>query len=160
MFLQIYLIDRNDETRFFPHRLPGGAGVIQRPVHVDDPPRKLLVEIENILLDLSSRSRRTFPGGDNGHVDAGHRDDDRDGVDAVEGAGVEGAAIAAPISLCGRVINAIVWEETMWNLIATKRIVDVGSFLRLRNVGRVDAIRSPAGIDCEFIIPNRQISHT
>ncbi len=45
-----------------------------------------------------------------------------------------GNAIEAPISLCGRVINAVIWEEELWTLIHKEEIVHVGSFIRLRNV--------------------------
>jgi len=42
--------------------------------------------------------------------------------------------VEAPITLCGRVINAVIWEEELWNLIHREAIVQIGSFIRLRNV--------------------------
>lgn len=42
--------------------------------------------------------------------------------------------VEAPIVLCGRVINAVIWEEELWNLIHREAIVHIGSFIRLRNV--------------------------
>ena len=44
--------------------------------------------------------------------------------------------IQAPITLCGRVINAIIWEEQLWNLIQREHIINIGSFVRLRNVNK------------------------
>jgi hypothetical protein len=37
-----------------------------------------------------------------------------------------------PLSFCGRVANAVIWEESMWALI--RQHAPVGSFVRLRNV--------------------------
>jgi hypothetical protein len=42
--------------------------------------------------------------------------------------------VEAPITLCGRVINAVIWEEELWNLIYNEAVVQIGSFIRLRNV--------------------------
>lgn len=42
--------------------------------------------------------------------------------------------VEAPITLCGRVINAVIWEEELWNLMHREGIVQIGSFIRLRNV--------------------------
>ena len=45
-----------------------------------------------------------------------------------------GSCINAPFTLCGRVVNAIVWEEDLWNLISKESILRIGTFVRLRNV--------------------------
>lgn len=45
-----------------------------------------------------------------------------------------GSYIETPLTLCGRVVNAIVWEEDLWNLISRENIVRIGTFVRLRNV--------------------------
>ena len=37
-----------------------------------------------------------------------------------------------PISLCGRVINAAVWDKENWEFV--KQNVEIGSFVMLRNV--------------------------
>lgn len=61
-----------------------------------------------------------------------------------------GIAIEAPIALCGRVINAVIWEEELWTLIHKENIVHVGSFIRLRNVSNS---KIPTEIcNCECII--------
>jgi hypothetical protein len=66
-----------------------------------------------------------------------------------------GHAIEAPISLCGRVINAVIWEEELWTLIDKEKIVHVGSFIRLRNISNS---KLPTEIcNCEFMI-NRSSS--
>lgn len=56
------------------------------------------------------------------------------------------SGIAAPVSLTGRVINATIWEEELWQLIQKEKIVDVGAFVRLRNINNA---RLPSGISCE-----------
>ena len=59
------------------------------------------------------------------------------------------AAIRAPVALCGRVVNAIIWEEDQWNLIrgreAGAAILGVGSFVRLRNVNSAALPSVPGG---------------
>lgn len=56
-------------------------------------------------------------------------------IDKIIGNLVEsGTSIEAPLTLCGRVVNAIVWEEELWNLIHKENILCVGTFVRLRNV--------------------------
>jgi len=75
----------------------------------DDPPEQVLVTIEKILRDISA----------SGPTNAVGRD---------------GSITEAPIALCGRVINAIIWEENLWNLIHLENMINVGSFVRLRNV--------------------------
>jgi hypothetical protein len=40
--------------------------------------------------------------------------------------------LQAPVSLCGRVVNAFVWEVENWELVHSS--VRVGNFIRLRNV--------------------------
>jgi len=61
-----------------------------------------------------------------------------------------GHSIEAPISLCGRVINAVIWEEELWNLLCKGQIVHTGSFIRLRNVS--DS-KLPNGMcDCECML--------
>jgi hypothetical protein len=45
-----------------------------------------------------------------------------------------GSCMSAPLTLCGRVVNAILWEEDLWNLIAKESILCIGTFVRLRNV--------------------------
>ena len=61
-----------------------------------------------------------------------------------------GHAVEAPISLCGRVINAVIWEEELWTLICKEQIVHIGSFIRLRNVNNS---KLPNGIcDCECML--------
>mmetsp|Transcript_29561 Transcript_29561/g.61661 ORF Transcript_29561/g.61661 Transcript_29561/m.61661 type:complete len:883 (+) Transcript_29561:438-3086(+) len=75
----------------------------------DDPPEQVLTTIEKIVRDISA----------SGPPNA---------------AGLDGNVIQAPIALCGRVINAIIWEENLWNLIHRESMIDMGSFVRLRNV--------------------------
>ena len=55
--------------------------------------------------------------------------------------------IEAPISLTGRVINATIWEEELWQLIKKENIIDVGSFVRVRNT---NSAKLPSGVNCEF----------
>ena len=78
------------------------------PNQPSDPPEELLLEIEKIVGDISSSSS-SEPGR---------------------------PLIQAPITLCGRVINAIIWEEQLWNLIQREHIINIGSFVRLRNVNK------------------------
>ena len=68
----------------------------------DDPPEQVLVTIEKILRDISA----------SGPPNA---------------VGYDGSIIEAPIALCCRVINAIIWEENLWNLIR-ENMINVGSF--------------------------------
>jgi hypothetical protein len=42
-------------------------------------------------------------------------------------------SLQPPITLCGRVVNVVVWEKQHWDLIQ-EQIVKVGSFVRFRNV--------------------------
>jgi Telomeric single stranded DNA binding POT1/CDC13 len=42
-------------------------------------------------------------------------------------------ALQPPITLCGRVINVVIWEKQHWDLIK-EQIVKIGSFVRFRNV--------------------------
>ena len=74
---------------------------------IADPPEQVLVKIEKILKAFSS----------------------------AEVPDSTCAGVNAPIALCGRVINAIIWEEDLWDLIE-KGIVKVGSFIRLRNINK------------------------
>ena len=78
------------------------------PNQPSDPPEELLLEIEKIVGDISSSSS----------TEPGH------------------PLIQAPITLCGRVINAIIWEEQLWNLIQREHIIHIGSFVRLRNINK------------------------
>ena len=78
-----------------------------QPPPRDDPPEQVLVRIEQILA-------------------AGHL--------SSSGSSRDNAVLQAPITLCGRVMNCIIWEETLWNLIQEEKIIGVGSFVRLRNV--------------------------
>jgi hypothetical protein len=84
---------------------------------VEDPPVKVLTEIERVIKTSS------LSGSQN-------QCDDMD----------------APIALTGRVINATIWEEELWQLIQKEKIVEVGSFVRLRNVNNS---RLPSGTQCE-----------
>lgn len=77
----------------------------------EDPPEKVLVEIEKTLKILSQK------GDENQCHD-----------------------IIAPVSLTGRVINAKIWEEELWQLIQKEKIVEVGSFIRLRNINNVELL--------------------
>jgi hypothetical protein len=52
----------------------------------------------------------------------------------IENMSKSGSILVAPLTLCGRVINAIIWEEELWNLIHRERILRIGTFIRLRNV--------------------------
>ncbi|KAL3797465.1 hypothetical protein ACHAWO_000665 [Cyclotella atomus] len=80
---------------------------------VEDPPEKVLTEIERVIKTSSlTESQNQFDG------------------------------MAAPIALTGRVINATIWEEELWQLIQKEKIVEVGSFVRLRNV---NSSRLPSG---------------
>lgn len=83
----------------------------------EDPPEKVLVEIEQVLQAHASTVTQK-----------------------------QANIIAAPISLTGRVINAIIWEEELWQLIQKENIAKVGSFIRLRNVNNA---RLSNGIQCE-----------
>ena len=49
-----------------------------------------------------------------------------------------GADVGPPVALCGRVVNAVVWEEGLWDRV-TSSSVQVGSFVRLRNVGNASS---------------------
>lgn len=43
-----------------------------------------------------------------------------------------------PQSLCGKIVNIIIWERNHWNIIENARdYVSVGKFIRLRNVKEV-----------------------
>lgn len=66
------------------------------------------------------------------------------------------SGIAAPVSLTGRVINATIWEEELWRLIQKEKIVDVGAFVRLRNINNA---RLPSGINCEILF-ERMFDHS
>ena len=57
------------------------------------------------------------------------------------------SSIVAPISLTGRVINATIWEEELWQLIHKEFIIEVGSFVRLRNINNS---KLSSGVQCEF----------
>jgi hypothetical protein len=84
---------------------------------VEDPPEKVLTEIERVIKTSSlTESQNQFDG------------------------------MAAPIALTGRVINATIWEEELWQLIQKEKIVEVGSFVRLRNV---NSSRLPSGTQSE-----------
>ncbi|KAL7517396.1 hypothetical protein ACHAWX_002321, partial [Stephanocyclus meneghinianus] len=96
--------------------LPPDVIIDSNLVH-DDPPEKVLVEIEKMLNALASN-------GASNTISSG---------------------IAAPVSLTGRVINATIWEEELWQLIQKEKIVDVGAFVRLRNINNA---RLPSGISC------------
>ena len=87
----------------------------------DDPPEQVLVTIEKILRDISSSPSSGPPSN----------------VDVIQ----------APIALCGRVINATIWEENLWNLIHKENMIDVGSFVRLRNVN--NAKLPTTGTNCQ-----------
>ena len=73
---------------------------------VADPPQQVLVRIEKILKAIAS----------------------------LEQPDTTCSGVSAPLALCGRVINAIIWEEDMWNLIQRDGIINIGSFVRLRNI--------------------------
>lgn len=106
------------------HRLPLNAPGDQPH---NDPPPKVLTEIEQIIANHSSLfTTAAFPNGDNNK--AFRRN------------------IQPPASLCGRVINAIIWEENLWSLIQNECIIDVGSFVRLRNINNA---KLPTGTNCE-----------
>ena len=48
--------------------------------------------------------------------------------------------ISAPKSLCGRVVNIVIWESSHWELIQeAKHLFAVGKFIRVRNVKEVSA---------------------
>lgn len=59
--------------------------------------------------------------------------------------------VTPPVALCGRVVNAVVWEEGLWDTV-TSSGVGVGSFVRLRNVGNAGSgpIVSLGSTNCEF----------
>jgi hypothetical protein len=57
-----------------------------------------------------------------------------------------GNAVDAPISLCGRVINAVIWEEELWTLICREQIVHIGSFIRLSSSRQSDSPHVQASI--------------
>ena len=59
-----------------------------------------------------------------------------------------GHTIEAPISLCGRVINAVIWEEELWTLIYKEHIVHIGSFIRLRNVNNSKLLTGSCNCEC------------
>lgn len=82
---------------------------------IADPPEQVLVRIEKILKAISSAE----------HPDTTY------------------AGVKAPLALCGRVINAIIWEEDLWNLIQRDGIINIGSFIRLRNINNA---MLPSGI--------------
>lgn len=54
--------------------------------------------------------------------------------------------IQPPLALCGRVVNAIIWEENLWHLIYDENILRIGSFVRLRNINNAKLPRTTAGI--------------
>ena len=56
------------------------------------------------------------------------------------------STIVSPISLTGRVINATIWEEELWQLIDKDGIIKVGSFIRLRNTNNS---KLSSGIQCK-----------
>ncbi|KAL7543791.1 hypothetical protein ACHAXR_013242 [Thalassiosira sp. AJA248-18] len=106
----IRLWDGTGPSRTDPLPLNPTAGSIPNQPPHNDPPQKVLIEIEKILANISSSSECP-PENLGGPCN-----------------------IQAPISLCGRVINAIIWEDQLWNLIYRENIIDVGSFIRLRNI--------------------------
>lgn len=56
--------------------------------------------------------------------------------------------VEKPDRFCGRVVNAAIWERELWDYIDSR--VEVGSFIRLRNVSGY----SPHGINlgCKFCL--------
>lgn len=97
------------------YRLPLDVNANQA---AEDPPIKVLVEIEKVLDALASNDDLSQCNG-----------------------------VSAPISLTGRVINATIWEEELWQLIQRDKIVEVGSFVRLRNINNS---KLPSGVECEY----------
>ncbi|KAL7554105.1 hypothetical protein ACHAWF_017491 [Thalassiosira exigua] len=87
---------------------------------VNDPPERVLTRVAKALWDSSSSE-----GG-------AHGDGPR-------------MPISAPIVLCGRVVNAVVWEENLWSLVSGEGAAEVGAFVRLRNVNEA---RLPSGVNC------------
>ena len=55
--------------------------------------------------------------------------------------------IVSPITVTGRVINVTIWEEELWQLINKEGIIQVGSFVRLRNTNNS---KLSSGIQCKF----------
>ena len=54
--------------------------------------------------------------------------------DVIEGFKREEACFVdmeAPRTLCGRVVNVLIWEESQWNYV---KDLKVGTFIRLRNL--------------------------
>ena len=72
-----------------------------------------------------------------------------------EGNSIE-ASLEPPKSLCGRVVNAVIWEPTMWNLLREPGLgLAVGNFVRFRNIndGRLSS-----GLRCLMINQYSQVS--
>ncbi|KAL7432027.1 hypothetical protein ACHAXM_002879 [Skeletonema potamos] len=87
--------------------------------YISDPPEQVLIRIEKILMAISSAEQpdKTCAG------------------------------VNAPLALCGRVINAIIWEEDLWNLIQRDSIISIGSFVRLRNINNA-MLPSGSRVNC------------
>ena len=86
---------------------------------IADPPEQVLVRIDKILKTISS----------------------------AEQPDTTCAGVNAPLALCGRVINAIIWEEDLWNLIQRDGIINIGSFVRLRNINNA-MLPSGSRVNC------------
>eukprot|EP00986_Skeletonema_menzelii_P006250 scaffold2358_cov222-Skeletonema_menzelii.AAC.4 len=86
---------------------------------ITDPPEQVLVRLEKILKGISS----------------------------AEQPDTTCAGVNAPLALCGRVINAIIWEEDLWNLIQRDGIISIGSFIRLRNINNA-MLPSGSRVNC------------
>lgn len=69
----------------------------------------------------------------------------------ISGTPNEELTIQAPLALCGRVINAMIWEENLWTLIHRENIIHIGSFIRLRNINNA---KLPTRTNCEYLIEN------
>ena len=98
---------------------PMPEGVSGVNVVVADPPEQVLIRIEKILKAISS----------------------------LEQPDTTCSGVNAPLALCGRVINAIIWEEDLWNLIQRDGIINIGSFVRLRNINNA-MLPSGSRVNC------------
>jgi len=99
--------------------MPNNVVNVNADQSIADPPEQVLIRIEKILNAISS---------------AEHPDTTCVGVNA-------------PLALCGRVINAIIWEEDLWNLIQRVGIINIGSFIRLRNINNA-MLPSGSRVNC------------
>ena len=86
-----------------------------------EPPPKVLSKIEDITYMFRGRRKDGVPE----NISQLYKD----GIDN------SSSLLEPPRSLCGRVVNIMIWEQSHWDLITGDNpFIGVGHFIRLRNV--------------------------